>query len=119
MHACGDSIECQPEQVRMSRWIAVARTADCPSGSVSELIVEDRVVALVSMEGEFVALDGVCPHQGGPLGQGELCDGVVTCPWHGWQFDVRTGRNLANSNIVQPRLPVRVEGDTIYMDVEA
>jgi nitrite reductase (NADH) small subunit len=103
----------------MTRWIAVARTEDCPPGSVSEFVVEDRIVALVCDSGEFLALDGVCPHQGGPLGQGELAGGVVTCPWHGWQFDVRTGCNLASPNIIQPRLAVRVEGETIYVDLDA
>lgn len=102
----------------MARWVEAAKRGDCLEGSIRELIVEDRVVALACLDGEFLALDGVCPHQGGPLGQGDLCDGIVTCPWHGWQFDVRTGRRLASDTIVQPRLPVRVEGDTIYVDLD-
>ena len=47
-----------------------------------------RVIALFNVDGTFYALDGVCPHQGGPLGQGTLEGCIVTCPWHGWQFDV-------------------------------
>jgi nitrite reductase (NADH) small subunit len=103
----------------MARWIAVAQISDCPPGSVSELVADDRIVALACVDGEYLAIDGVCPHQGGPLGQGELCDGVLTCPWHGWQFDIRTGCHLLNSKIVQPKLPVRVEGSTIYVDLDA
>ena len=49
--------------------------------------------ALFNVDGTFYALDGVCPHQGGPLGSGEVHNCIVTCPWHGWQFDVRTGQH--------------------------
>lgn len=101
----------------MTHWIEAAKTAECPAGSCRELVVGDRIVALACIDGEFFALDGVCPHQGGPLGQGELVDGVITCPWHGWQFDMRSGRHLANPNLTQPRLAVRVEGGTVYVDV--
>ena len=102
---------------RMSRWIEAAKTVECPAGSGRELVVGDRIVALACIDGEYFALDGVCHHQGGPLGQGEVANGVVTCPWHGWQFDLRTGRHLANPNLTQPRLAVRVEGGTVYIDV--
>ena len=67
--------------------------ADCPPGSVQELVVEDRIVALYNVDGTLFALDGVCPHQGGPLGKGALEGCLVTCPWHGWQFDVTDGRH--------------------------
>ena len=103
----------------MPRWVAVAHIANCPSGDIREFVVEDRIVALANREGEFFALDGVCPHQGGPLGQGDLADHVVTCPWHGWQFDVRTGCNLASPGNVQPRLPVRLDEETIWVDLDA
>lgn len=76
------------------------------------------MVALVREGESFFALDGVCPHQGGPLGQGSAVEGVLTCPWHGWQFDIRTGCNLAHRGIVQPSLPVRVEEDVIYVDLD-
>jgi nitrite reductase/ring-hydroxylating ferredoxin subunit len=103
----------------MAQWTEIAKTSDCPPGSCLELIIENRIVALVCDEGEYYAVDGICPHQGGPLGQGTLAAGVLTCPWHGWQFNVRNGCNLANPNIVQPRLPVRVEQDVIYVDLAA
>lgn len=103
----------------MTRWIEIAQAADCPPGSCRELVVGDRLVALACVDGEYFALDGVCPHQGGPLGQGELTGGVVTCPWHGWQFDVRTGQCQGSPSLVQPRLAVRVEGATVYVDVDS
>ena len=77
----------------------------------------DRIVALFHLENGVFALDGICPHQGGPLAQGDVCDGVVTCPWHGWQFDVRTGQHQANPNLCHTQLPVRVESDVVFVDL--
>ena len=83
-----------------------------------EVVAGDRMIALFNVNGELLALDGVCPHQGGPLGQGSLDGCIVTCPWHGWQFDVRTGQNGINASLRQPCVPVRVEGDSILVDTE-
>lgn len=74
------------------------------------------MVALFNVGGTFYALDGVCPHQGGPLGKGELAGCIVTCPWHGWQFDVKTGSNQLRPALVQEPFPVRVEGDAVLVD---
>jgi len=95
-----------------------AELDDCPSGSCIERVVGDRIVALFNVDGTIHALDGVCPHQGGPLGQGALSGSVVTCPWHGWQFDVRDGQHQFNPTIRQPSFPVRVDGATIQVDLD-
>jgi nitrite reductase/ring-hydroxylating ferredoxin subunit len=102
----------------MPRWIQVARVDECPPGTAIECVVDERVIALFNVDGTLHALDGVCPHQGGPLGSGALAGSIVTCPWHGWQFDVVTGRHQLNPRIVQPRFDVRVEGDWILVDLE-
>ncbi len=83
-----------------------------------EVIVGERVVALFNVEGTFYALDGVCPHQGGPLAEGEVTGCIVTCPWHGWQFDVRTGQHQLSATIRQPTLPVRIEGDAVLVELD-
>ncbi|MBI3838987.1 MAG: Rieske (2Fe-2S) protein [Planctomycetia bacterium] len=101
----------------MAKWLPLARVVDCPPGTGMELVAEDRIVALYNVDGTFHALDGVCPHQGGPLGNGTLEGCIVTCPWHGWQFDVRTGQHQLNSRVVQPRLEVRVEDEWILVDL--
>ena len=102
----------------MPNWIVIAKVDDCPPGSSLERVAGDRIVALFNVDGEFHALDGVCPHQGGPLGKGSLVGCIVTCPWHGWQFDVRSGQHQFSSQVVQPRYEVRVEGEWILIDLE-
>ena len=102
----------------MPQWIRVAAVDDCPPGQGLEAVAGDRIVALYNVDGDFRALAGVCPHQGGPLGKGALCGAIVTCPWHGWQFDVRSGRHCLSATIRQPSFAVRVEGNDVFVDIE-
>src|SRR3954463_3207049 len=72
-----------------------------------------RNVALFKIDGEVLALDGICPHKGAPLGMGWCEDGVVACPMHGWRFNIRTGDCLDVPDRPATPLPVRVNGQTI------
>ena len=101
----------------MAESIRIASVDDIPPGTGKELTAAGRVVALFNVDGEFYALDGVCPHAGGPLGQGTLEGAVVTCPWHGWQFDVTSGQHCLNANLQHPRFPVKVENDEIFVEL--
>lgn len=101
----------------MARWVRVGTLQECPPGTAREVVAEDRVVALFNVDGTIHALDGICPHQGGPLGKGTLQGTVVTCPWHGWQFDVCTGQHQVNANLHHLRLAVRIEADEIWVDI--
>jgi nitrite reductase (NADH) small subunit len=98
--------------------IRVASVTEVPPGTGKEVVAGGRMVALFNVAGTFHAIDGVCPHQGGPLGQGTLEGNVLTCPWHGWQFDVTTGRHLLNTQVCQPRLEVGVEGDDVFVVID-
>lgn len=53
-------------------------------------------LALFRHQGEFFALDETCPHRGGPLHEGMIQEGVLACPWHLWQFDLKTGVSPVN-----------------------
>lgn len=99
----------------MDKWIRLCSIADCPPGEAREFVVEDRIIALFHTADSFFALDGVCPHQGGPLGKGKLSGTIVTCPWHGWQFDVRTGQHCTNASVLHPHLDVRVINDEVQV----
>lgn len=82
-----------------SQLVTVARIEEIPPGSVLHLRVGDHEVALANVAGQISALDGTCPHLGGPLGHGALEGCVLSCPWHGWQFDVTTGANEFDRSI--------------------
>lgn len=78
----------------MSDFVRVASVADIPDPGKELVEVEDQLVVLFHVGGQFYALDDVCTHDGGPLGEGQLCDFAVACPRHGAKFDIRTGEAL-------------------------
>ena len=101
----------------MSRTIRVAAVSDVPPGSAREVMADDQVVALFNVDGVFYAMDGVCPHAGGPLGEGTLRGTTLTCPWHGWQFDVATGQNCLNRRTSHQCFAVKVEGNDVFVEL--
>jgi len=74
----------------MAEFVKVAQVSDLQPGAGKVVMVKDRAIALFNVDGTFYAIDNICLHRGGPLGEGELEGCVVTCPWHGWQYDVKT-----------------------------
>ena len=75
------------------RFVTVARVEDVPPGSVARVTAGDEEIALAHVDGEFYAAQNACLHLKGPLGEGRVDGHVLSCPWHGWQYDVRTGEN--------------------------
>jgi len=98
-------------------FVLAAKLTDVPSGTIREVQVEGKAVALANVVGQFHAIDGGCIHRGGPLGDGVLEGAVVTCPWHGWQYDVRTGRVGQNPGAGVNCFPVEVRGNEIFVNV--
>lgn len=102
----------------MPRWVRVAQVQDLPRGAAAEHVVAGRIVALFhTADDEWWALDGICSHQGGPLARGKLQGCTITCPWHGWQYDVRSGQHITTP-LRHPRFPVRIEGDEVLVDLD-
>ncbi|OGS50768.1 MAG: non-heme iron oxygenase ferredoxin subunit [Euryarchaeota archaeon RBG_16_68_12] len=99
----------------MADFIEVARTSDVPPGHSTIVVAAGHVIALYNVGGTFHATSNVCLHRGGPVGEGDLEGSVVTCPWHGWRYDVKTGQNLANPVARLKTYEVKVEGDRILV----
>ena len=78
----------------MSDFVRVAKTTDLSDPGQMLLEVEDRIVVLFQVGGEFFCIDDVCTHDGGPLSEGTLDDHTIACPRHGAKFDIRTGKAL-------------------------
>ncbi|HSS19049.1 MAG TPA: Rieske 2Fe-2S domain-containing protein [Pyrinomonadaceae bacterium] len=76
-------------------FVAAGGTSELPAGSCKTIASPSgQEIALCNVNGEFFAVQNFCPHQGAPLAEGNLCDYVIECGLHGWQFDVRTGECL-------------------------
>ena len=103
----------------MTEWQAVGNVSDIGPGRVCVFQVGDREIAVCNVDGELYAIDDVCTHDGGPLDQGELEGNEIECPRHGARFDVTTGAAI-QLPAFEPveTYPVRVEGDTIMVEVE-
>jgi nitrite reductase (NADH) small subunit len=98
-------------------WIPLIDAAEIPVGSGREVVADGRIFAVYNVGGTFHVLDGICPHAGGPLGKGTLRGDVVTCPWHGWQFQVSTGQHCLNSRICAPRYSAEIRDGKVTAEV--
>ena len=99
--------------------LTVGRVEDLPEGSVKTVeLSRGRELALYRVDGEFYATENFCPHKGAPLAEGRLCDHVIECDWHGWQFDVRSGRCLTVSESIRT-FKVFIEDDLVKIEVES
>ena len=86
-------------------------------GGYEQPRLKGKEIALFKHKGKVCALYAHCPHQGGPLDEGGITDdGMVTCPWHGWEFNVENGECGFNKAIKQPTFPVKEEGDDVYVE---
>ena len=101
----------------MPRFVKLATLAELPAGAAKEVEFEGRVYALYNIDGTISAIDGICPHQGGPLAEGDIQGTTVTCPWHGWQFDVRSGKTPLGPKITQPVYEVKIEDQAVLVGV--
>ena len=101
----------------MSEKIKVAAVSDILPGE--RLVVEaaGKQIAIFNVNGKLVACDNVCLHRGGPLGEGDIEELIVTCPWHGWQYDLATGECLMNPKAKISLYPVTVEGEAVCVEV--
>jgi nitrite reductase/ring-hydroxylating ferredoxin subunit len=99
-------------------FVRVANRDDVESGKSLVVTVGRYEVALFDAGGEIVAYENACPHQGGPIGEGWIEDGVVTCPWHAWRFDIRTGSMTLGDFARLRRFDARVEAGGIFVATE-
>jgi nitrite reductase (NADH) small subunit len=95
----------------------VAKAAEVPAGTIREFQVEGKAIALANVEGEFYAVNTTCLHRGGPLGQGVLEGKVLTCPWHGWEYDVTTGKLTRNATVGVDCYRLEVRGEDIFIEM--
>jgi nitrite reductase (NADH) small subunit len=97
--------------------IKIAEKKDIPLGkSIIAKIPGGREIALFNIDGHIYALGNSCPHMGGPLGEGEIEDCMVTCPWHGWQFDIKSGECQNMPGDDASSIPLIVQGDDIFIE---
>ncbi|MCU7813280.1 MAG: Rieske 2Fe-2S domain-containing protein, partial [Candidatus Thiodiazotropha sp. (ex Notomyrtea botanica)] len=99
-------------------WHKVLSKDELPEGRVTSVTCKKQTLCMSHHEGEYGALDNKCPHQGGPLGEGSIENGLLRCPWHGWDYDPITGKAPGFDDGVQT-FPVEIRDDGIYVGLTA
>lgn len=88
-----------------------------PPGQAKEFSIGDKVICVANLDGTICATDNVCLHRGGPLGQGIVEGNKVVCPWHGWQWDPKTGQAAHNPAAKVAVYPIRIENGDVMVEV--
>lgn len=99
----------------------VARLDDLPAGRGWPVRVGGRSLAVFACDGEVYAVDNVCRHNGNPIDDGPVADGIVTCPWHGWSYALATGELVVAGGRIQglDTYPTRVDDGRVLVSVDA
>lgn len=100
-------------------WHEVAGTAEIPEGQCKAVILDDRMLAIINLDGDFYAIDNICTHDHVELCGGMILGDRIQCPLHGAQFNIRTGAVEAPP-AYEPlaTYPVRVEGDVVLVKMQ-
>ena len=99
-------------------FIKAAAKSEFPEGKGKKVVIGGKNIGVFNIDGKFYAIDHKCTHMGGPLSQSEVKDFCVTCPWHGSEFDIRTGA-LKKGPALRPvkSYPVKVEGEDVLVEI--
>jgi nitrite reductase/ring-hydroxylating ferredoxin subunit len=97
--------------------IRIAALDELSEGRLLQREAAGTTVAVCNHAGKIHAFNGLCPHRNGPLGQGNLVDGCIVCPWHAWEFSVETGELDYNPGIKLQRYDVVIQGGNVLVDI--
>ncbi len=98
--------------------VTVAKVGELRPGDAKVVEAGGVTIALFNVDGALTAIENTCCHRGGPLGEGDLDGKIVTCPWHGWQYDVTTGACVApNPSARVKKFNVTIEGEDVKIEV--
>jgi nitrite reductase (NADH) small subunit len=106
----------------MSKFVRLAAQSELPAeGEAKEFPFNDedgdRIICVANVNGVISAMDNVCLHRGGPLGQGMIEGNKIVCPWHGWQFDPQTGEATHNPKAKVAVYPIKVENGEVMVEL--
>ncbi|HET6204782.1 MAG TPA: Rieske 2Fe-2S domain-containing protein [Planctomycetota bacterium] len=101
----------------MVTFVRVASSQEIPLGARRRVDVDGYDVTILHVDGGWTAIGYRCPHDGGPLGDGSVANGRITCPLHRWTFDLRDGRAVTDHRVSARIFPVRVEGGEVLVGI--
>jgi len=106
------------DEKAMSETIRICPANEVPIEGAKLISCRGRQIALINHQDQFYAIENRCPHKAGPLGLGAIKNGMITCPWHRFRFDLQTGRSVTNPAMIAKMYPVEIEGDQLWLEIE-
>ena len=103
----------------MSATVRVCGVDELPLEGAKLVSLQGREIALINHQQRFYAIENYCPHIGGPLGLGQVKNGIITCPWHRFRFDLRTGRSVTNPAMSARMCAVVIDGKNLLLETGA
>jgi nitrite reductase (NADH) small subunit len=111
----GPAFRCTARKVML--FVKLASQVDLPAlNEVKEFPCGGRMICVANVNGEISAMDNICLHRGGPLGEGMIEGGKVICPWHGWAWDPKTGEAQTSGAKIAV-YPVKIEGEDVLIEI--
>jgi nitrite reductase (NADH) small subunit len=99
-------------------FIKLTTQADLPTADeAKEFPCGEKTICIANVNGAYSAMDNVCLHRGGPLGQGMIENGKVVCPWHGWAYDPKTGEAAHNASAKVAVYPLKIENGDVLVEI--
>jgi nitrite reductase (NADH) small subunit len=103
----------------MSEFVKLTTVSELPpEGEAKEFELGGKTICIAHTTEGCSAMDNVCLHRGGPLGQGVVDGNKVICPWHGWSFDASTGASVHNDGVRVAVYPLKIDGDDVLVAVD-
>ncbi|MEC9092621.1 MAG: Rieske (2Fe-2S) protein [Planctomycetota bacterium] len=99
----------------MSEFKKIGKISDIKPGEGQSYTVGDRIIGVFNVEGEFFAINDLCPHMGASLSAGHVEDSNVLCPWHAWSFSVKDGTWCDNTQLKIDVFETKIEGDELWV----
>src|SRR4051812_1153389 len=97
-----------------SDFVTIGTASELPApGEAREFECGSKTICVANFNGTFAAVDNMCPHRGGPLGQGIVEGEKIVCPWHGWEFDLATGNNPHTPNLSVESYELKIDGESV------
>jgi len=101
-------------------FVKIASQSDLPAiNEAKEFPCGEKTICVANVNGTITAMDNVCLHRGGPLGQGVIEKGKVVCPWHGWAWDPVTGQAVHIPAAKLNVYPIKIENEEVLIDLES
>lgn len=102
----------------MANFVKLTTESDLPAiNQAKEFRCGDKEICVANVDGTYSAIDNICLHRGGPLGQGAIEQGKVVCPWHGWEWDPKTGQAVHSANAKLAVYPFKIENGDVLIEI--